>query len=59
MRTKNFLLILLCIVITSVLLIMISPTGQQNDSFNNIVTQTHQHLKDLQVWQKVLIFIKM
>uniref|UniRef100_U5ESF9 Putative secreted protein n=1 Tax=Corethrella appendiculata TaxID=1370023 RepID=U5ESF9_9DIPT len=47
MRTKHFLLGL-CIVIGTSLFLILGPAGQQNDSLKNIVTQTHQHLKDFQ-----------
>lgn len=49
MRTKNFLIILCCVVLTSLFLILFSPAGQQNDSFKNIVSQTHQQLKEFHV----------
>lgn len=46
MRTKNFLIILSCVVTISLLLILLGPTGQQNDSIKNIVSQ---NLRDFQV----------
>lgn len=49
MRTKNFVLILVCVVLTSFIFIILGPAGQQNDSLKNIVTQTHQQLNKLQV----------
>ncbi|XP_055374418.1 uncharacterized protein LOC129607420 [Condylostylus longicornis] len=48
MRTKNFIIILCCVVLTSFIFIILGPAGQQNDSIKNIVTQTHQQLRELQ-----------
>lgn len=48
MRTKNLVLILCCIVLTSFIFIILGPAGQQNDSLKNIVTQTHQRFNKLQ-----------
>lgn len=48
MRTKHFLLILITVIATSVLLILLGPAGQQNDSIKNIVSQTHEQLRNLQ-----------
>lgn len=48
MRTKNLVLILCCIVLTSLIFIILGPAGQQNDSLKNIVTQTHQQFNKLQ-----------
>lgn len=49
MRIKSFLLILSCVITLSLLLIILGPAGQQNDSFKNIVSQTHQQLREIQV----------
>lgn len=49
MRTKNLLIILGCVVLTSLLVILFSPAGQQNDSLQSIVSQTHQQLKEFHV----------
>lgn len=48
MRTKHFLLILIGVITTSVLLILLGPAGQQNDSIKNIMSQTHEQLRNLQ-----------
>lgn len=48
MRTKNCLLILCFVIFTSLILIILGPAGQQNDSLKNIVTQTHQQIKEFQ-----------
>lgn len=49
MRTKNFLIILCCVVLTSLLLLLFSPAGQHNDSFNSLMSQTHQQLQEFHV----------
>lgn len=42
---------------TSVLLILFSPAGQQNDSLKNIVSQTHQQLRVFQVtYNNIIMF---
>ncbi|XP_058126466.1 uncharacterized protein LOC131291362 [Anopheles ziemanni] len=46
MRTKPFLVILTCVLMTTFLLILFGSAGQQNDSLKNIVSQTHQHLRN-------------
>ncbi|XP_052867850.1 uncharacterized protein LOC128273836 [Anopheles cruzii] len=46
MRTKPFLLILTCVVMTTFLLILFSSAGQQNDSLKSIVSQTHQQFRN-------------
>ncbi|XP_055596646.1 uncharacterized protein LOC129746793 [Uranotaenia lowii] len=48
MRTKHFLLILFTVVSTTILLILLGPAGQQNDSIKSIVSQTHERLRNLQ-----------
>lgn len=48
MRTKHFLLILISVITTSILLILLGPAGQQNDSIKNIMSQTHEQLRNLQ-----------
>lgn len=49
MRIKTFAIVFGCVVITSYVFVMISSTREQNDSIKTIVTQTHQHFKELQV----------
>ncbi|XP_040166972.1 uncharacterized protein LOC120902351 [Anopheles arabiensis] len=46
MRTKPFLLILTCVLMTTFLLILFGSAGQQNDSLKNIVSQTHQQFRN-------------
>ncbi|XP_062547443.1 uncharacterized protein LOC134213013 [Armigeres subalbatus] len=48
MRTKHFLLLLFAVIGTSLLFILFGPAGQQNDSIKNIVSQTHEQLRNLQ-----------
>jgi len=48
MRTKNFLIVLLLVAVTSVLFIFLSPATEQNDSIKSIVSQTHEQIKVLQ-----------
>lgn len=48
MRTKNFLILLVLIIITSFLFFILGPATEQNDSLKNIVSQTHQQIKVLQ-----------
>lgn len=48
MRTKHFLLLLCAVIGTSLLFILFGPAGQQNDSIKNIVSQTHEQLRNLQ-----------
>ncbi|XP_055541237.1 uncharacterized protein LOC129727428 [Wyeomyia smithii] len=47
MRTKHFLLVLFTVIGTSLLLILLGPAGQQNDSIKSIVSQTHEQLRNL------------
>uniref|UniRef100_A0A2M4DQL6 Secreted protein n=1 Tax=Anopheles darlingi TaxID=43151 RepID=A0A2M4DQL6_ANODA len=47
MRTKPFLLLLTCVVMTTFLLILFGSAGQQNESLKNIVSQTHQQFRNL------------
>uniref|UniRef100_A0A1L8DCU3 Uncharacterized protein n=1 Tax=Nyssomyia neivai TaxID=330878 RepID=A0A1L8DCU3_9DIPT len=47
MRTKNFLIILCCVIATSLVLIILGPTGQQNQSIKDIIDGTHQQFKEL------------
>ncbi|XP_058814868.1 uncharacterized protein LOC131678646 [Topomyia yanbarensis] len=47
MRTKHFLLVLVAVIGTSLLLILLGPAGQQNDSIKSIVSQTHEQLRNL------------
>lgn len=49
MRRKNLILIILIVIATSILFIILGPAGEQNSSFNSIVSQTHQQIKDFQV----------
>ncbi|XP_026482153.1 uncharacterized protein LOC113389322 [Ctenocephalides felis] len=46
MRTKNFLVFLGCVCITSVLLVLLGP--QRGESLNQIVSQTHQQIRSIQ-----------
>ncbi|KAJ6641409.1 hypothetical protein Bhyg_06348, partial [Pseudolycoriella hygida] len=48
MRTKSFLIGLCGVVITSALLILFSSAGQQNENLKNIVSQTHQQIREFQ-----------
>lgn len=52
MRMKTFLIVFGCVVITSYVFVMTVSTRDQNDSIKTIVTQTHQHIKELQVSEK-------
>lgn len=49
MRTKSFLIGLCGVVITSALLILFSSAGQPNENLKNIVSQTHQQIREFQV----------
>lgn len=49
MRTKSFLIGLCGVVLTSALLILFSSAGQQNENLKNIVSQTHQQIREFQV----------
>lgn len=49
MRMRTFLIVLCCVVAVTYIVLMLTATGQQNDSFKNIMTQTHQQLKELHV----------
>ncbi|KAL5288914.1 hypothetical protein ACFFRR_009237 [Megaselia abdita] len=49
MRTKKLIVVIFCFVLLSILLILFNGGGNQNDSIKNIYTQTHEHLKELQV----------
>lgn len=53
MRIKSFLIGLCGVVITSALLILFSAAGQQNENLKNIVSQTHQQIREFQV---ILLF---
>uniref|UniRef100_A0A1B0CQ33 Uncharacterized protein n=1 Tax=Lutzomyia longipalpis TaxID=7200 RepID=A0A1B0CQ33_LUTLO len=46
MRTKNFLIILCCVIATSLVLIILGPTGQQNQSIKDIIDGTHQQFRE-------------
>lgn len=46
MRTKNFLILLCCVVSISLVLILFGP--QRPESFHNIVSTTHQHIRNFQ-----------
>lgn len=48
MRTKNFLIFLILVIVTSLLFIILGPATEQNDSIKSIVSQTHQQIKVLQ-----------
>lgn len=47
MRTKNFLIFLVLVIVTSLLFIILGPATEQNDSIKSIVSQTHQQIKVL------------
>lgn len=49
MRTKHFIVILCCVIITTILFIALGPASETNDSLKNIVSQTHQQFNKLQV----------
>lgn len=50
MRTKNFILVLIIVIFMSLVLIIFGPNyAQNNENLKNIVSQTHQHLKELKV----------
>lgn len=57
MKIKNFIVILAGFITISVLTIIWGLNGQQNDSIKNIVSQTQQHLMEIQVRSFFLIFI--
>lgn len=44
MRTKNLLIVLVLITITSFLFFILGPATEQNDSLKNIVSQTHKQI---------------
>uniref|UniRef100_D3TRC6 Hypothetical conserved protein n=1 Tax=Glossina morsitans morsitans TaxID=37546 RepID=D3TRC6_GLOMM len=48
MRTKHFIVILCCVIITTILFIALGPASETNDSLKNIVSQTHQQFNKLQ-----------
>ncbi|XP_017078914.1 uncharacterized protein LOC108113006 [Drosophila eugracilis] len=48
MRTKHLILILIGVIIATIVFIAFGPAGEPNDSFKNIVVQTHQQLKEFQ-----------
>ncbi|KAM7345493.1 uncharacterized protein ACRADG_011764 isoform 1-T3 [Cochliomyia hominivorax] len=48
MRTKHFIVILCCVVATTLLFIVLGTAGEPNDSLKSIVSQTHQQLNKLQ-----------
>ncbi|EDW74544.1 uncharacterized protein Dwil_GK21346 [Drosophila willistoni] len=48
MRTKHLILILIGVIIATIVFIVFGPAGEPNDSFKNIVVQTHQQLKEFQ-----------
>ncbi|XP_063708149.1 uncharacterized protein LOC134836838 [Culicoides brevitarsis] len=45
MRTKNILIFLVLITITSFLFFILGPATEQNDSLKNIMSQTHQQIQ--------------
>lgn len=49
MRMRTFLIVLCFVVAITYIVLMLTATGQQNDSFKNIMTQTHQQWKELHV----------
>lgn len=49
MRTKHLILILIGVIIATIVFIAFGPAGEPNDSFKNIVVQTHQQFKEFQV----------
>lgn len=53
MRTKHFIVILCCVVATTLLFIVLGTAGESNDSLKNIVSQTHQQFNKLQVRQTI------
>ncbi|EDV59604.1 uncharacterized protein LOC6541761 [Drosophila erecta] len=48
MRTKHLILILIGVIIATIVFIAFGPAGEPNDSFKNIVVQTHQQFKEFQ-----------
>lgn len=48
MRTKHFIVILCCVVATTLLFIVLGTAGEPNDSLKSIVSQTHQQFNKLQ-----------
>ncbi|XP_034654468.1 uncharacterized protein LOC117892366 [Drosophila subobscura] len=48
MRTKHLILILIGVIFATIVFIAVGPAGEPNDSFKNIVVQTHQQLKEFQ-----------
>ncbi|XP_052841345.1 uncharacterized protein LOC128255691 [Drosophila gunungcola] len=48
MRTKHLILILIGVIIATIVFIAFGPAGEPNESFKNIVVQTHQQFKEFQ-----------
>ncbi|KAH8372969.1 hypothetical protein KR009_009163 [Drosophila setifemur] len=48
MRTKHLILLLIGVIIVTIVFIAFGPAGEPNDSFKNIVVQTHQQIKEFQ-----------
>ncbi|XP_017025226.1 uncharacterized protein [Drosophila kikkawai] len=48
MRTKHLILLLIGVIIATIVFIAFGPAGEPNDSFKNIVVQTHQQFKEFQ-----------
>ncbi|XP_075165032.1 uncharacterized protein LOC142237556 [Haematobia irritans] len=48
MRTKHFIIVVLCCIAASTLLFIILGTSESNDSLKNIVSHTHQQINKLQ-----------
>jgi hypothetical protein len=51
MRTKNFVVLLFCIICTSVYLCLF---GSQRPTIENIVSQTHKQLNNLKSFKVIL-----
>ncbi|XP_020806795.1 uncharacterized protein LOC110182947 isoform X2 [Drosophila serrata] len=51
MRTKHLILLMIGVIIATIVFIAFGPAGEPNDSFKNIVVQTHQQFKEFQKFE--------